>query len=225
MKESNFTLALRLLPGATWDTLYMVFVASFIGLLIGLPLGIILFVTGKGQIAEKRRLHQVLGIIVNIGRSFPFAILIIAVIPFTRLIIGTSLGTTASIVPLSIAAAPYIARIVEVSLQGVSFSLTEAALVMGSTTSQIIRKVLLPESLPNFIANFTVAVVNLVGYSAMAGLVGGGGLGTVAIQYGYQRFNGVLMFWTVVLLIIIVMIIQWLGGKLSKTISQKRGLL
>ncbi len=224
MTESNFALALRLLPGATWETIYMVFVSAFIGLLIGLPLGVILFVTGKGQIAERQRVHQVLSVIVNIGRSFPFAILIIALIPFTRFIVGTGLGTTASIVPLSIAAAPYIARICEVSLQSVSTSLIEAALVMGSTPIQIIRKVLLPESLPNFIASFTVAVVNLVGYSAMAGLVGGGGLGTVAIQYGYQRFNGMLMFWTVVLLILIVIAIQWVGGKLAKSISHRRGL-
>lgn len=224
MKESNLDLTLRLLPGAIGETLYMVFVAALFALLIGLPLGIILFVTGKGQFKEHSTLHKILGTIVNIGRSFPFAILIIALIPFTRWVIGTSLGTTASIVPLAIAAIPYIARIVETALQGISQSLIEAATVMGSTPSQIILKVLIPEALPNLIRSFTVAIVNLVGYSAMAGLVGGGGLGTVAIQYGYQRFNGVLMFWTVVMLIVIVQLIQWCGNKWASSLLKKRGM-
>lgn len=222
--ESNFALAMRLLPLAVWETFYMIFVSAFIGLAIGLPLGVILFITDKDQILEHPKLNKILGTIVNIGRSFPFAILIIAVIPFTRFIVGTSLGTTASIVPLSIAAAPYLARVIEVSLQGVSKDLIEASLVMGSSPMQMITKVLLPESLPGMISSFTVALVNLVGYSAMAGLVGGGGLGTVAIQYGYQRFNGVLMFWTVLLLILIVFGIQWAGNKLSNKIVKKRGL-
>lgn len=221
---NNFALAYRLLPMAIAETFYMVFVSAFIGLLIGLPLGVILFVTGKDQILYSPRINKILGSIINIGRSFPFAILIIAVIPFTRFIVGTSLGTTASIVPLSIAAAPYLARVIEVSLYGVNRSLVEAAVVMGSTPLQIIRKVLLPEALPNMISSFTVAVVNLVGYSAMAGLIGGGGLGTVAIQYGYQRFNPFLMFWTVILLILIVVGIQWAGNAISNKIVRKRGL-
>lgn len=203
---------------ATLETLYMVFVSAFFALLIGLPLGIILFISEKGT------LYKVLSTIVNIGRSFPFAILLIALIPFTRWIIGTSLGTTASIVPLAIAAAPFIARLVESALQGVSSSLIEAATVMGSTTSQIICKVLLPEALPTLILNYTTAIVSLVGYTAMAGLVGGGGLGAVAIQYGYQRFDGVIMFWTVVLLIIIVQLIQWAGNSWANALLKKRGL-
>jgi D-methionine transport system permease protein len=196
----------------------MVFVSAFFALSIGLPLGIILFITEKGT------LYKILSTIVNIGRSFPFAILLIALIPFTRWIIGTSLGTTASIVPLAIAAAPFIARLVESALQGVSTSLIEAATVMGSTKSQIICKVLLPEALPTLILNYTTAIVSLVGYTAMAGLVGGGGLGSVAIQYGYQRFDGVIMFWTVVLLIIIVQLIQWAGNSWANALLKKRGL-
>ncbi len=221
MIESNWALAVRLLPSAIWDTLYMVFVAAFFALLIGLPLGVILFTKSK----EKGRLYKTLDIIVNIGRSFPFAILLIALIPFTRFVVGTSLGTTASIVPLAIAAAPYIARVVEASLQGINPSLIEAAVVMGSSPWQIIRKVLIPEAFPSLISNFVIVIVNLVGYSAMAGLVGGGGLGTVAIQYGYQRFNGFLMFWTVVLLILIVQGIQWLGNRCVSGLLKKRGLI
>lgn len=192
----------------------MVFVALLFATIIGLPVGVILFQTG----------NRLLGAIVNIIRSFPFAILLIALIPFTRVIVGTSLGTTASIVPLAVAAAPYLARVVETSLQGVDPNLIEAARVMGSTKMQIIRKVLLPEALPNLISNFTLATVNLIGYSAMAGLVGGGGLGTVAIAYGYQRFNGPLMFATVVLLIVIVQGIQWIGGLWQRSLLTKRGV-
>jgi len=209
---------MSLLFSATLETLYMVFVSAFFALLIGLPLGIILFITEKGT------LYKILSTIVNIGRSFPFAILLIALIPFTRWIIGTSLGTTASIVPLAIAAAPFVARLVESALQGVSSSLIEAATVMGSTTRQIIWKVLLPEALPTLVLNYTTAIVSLVGYTAMAGLVGGGGLGAVAIQYGYQRFDGVIMFWTVVLLIIIVQLIQWAGNSWANALLKKRGL-
>lgn len=209
---------MSLLLSATLETLYMVFVSAFFALLIGLPLGIILFITEKGT------LYKILSTIVNIGRSFPFAILLIALIPFTRWIIGTSLGTTASIVPLAIAAAPFVARLVESALQGVSNSLIEAATVMGSKPSQVICKVLLPEALPTLILNYTTAIVSLVGYTAMAGLVGGGGLGAVAIQYGYQRFDGVIMFWTVVLLIIIVQLIQWAGNSWANALLKKRGL-
>lgn len=223
MIESNWQLMARLLPTAIFETLYMVLVSGFFALLIGLPLGVLLFVTGKGQFLEKRPFNRGLGAVVNVVRSFPFAILLIALIPFTRFVVGTSLGTSASIVPLTIAAAPYIARVVEAALKGVPHTLIEAATVMGSTPWQIVRKVLLPESLPTIIDSTTVAFVLLVSYSAMAGLVGGGGLGTVAIQYGYQRFNPALMFWTVVLLIVLVQLIQWLGTRLSLAIKHKRG--
>lgn len=205
---------LALLARATWETLYMVVLSVFFATLIGLPIGIILFETS----------NRLLGTLVNIVRSFPFAILLIALIPLTRLIVGTSLGTTASIVPLTIAAAPYLARVVETSLQGIDPQLIEAAKVMGSTRGQIISKLLLPEALPSMIASFTVAIVNLIGYSAMAGLVGGGGLGTVAISYGYQRFNGKLMAATVILLVLLVQGIQWIGARWSRSLLNKRGL-
>lgn len=225
MMENTWDLLVRLIPMATIDTLYMIFVSALIGLVLGLPIGVILFITGDGQIWERPKLHLFLSIVTNIGRSFPFAILIIAIIPFTRFIVGTSLGTTASIVPLSLAAIPYLARVVEASLQDVEKMLVDAAIVMGSNPIQIVLKVLLPEAIPTLISTFTVAVVNLVGYSTMAGLVGGGGLGTVAIQYGYYRFNGTIMLVTVILLILIVIGIQWLGAECRAKIARKRGLL
>ena len=165
---------------------------------------------------ERPLLNQMLGMLVNIGRSIPFAILIVAIFPITRFIVGTSIGTTASIVPLTLAAAPFMARVVEGALRQIDPNIIEAALVMGSTTRQIVRKVYLPEALPALIDGITLTVVNLIGFSAMAGLVGGGGLGKVAIQYGYQRFNGFLMIVTLILLLVLVACVQWLGGTLSK---------
>lgn len=207
----------------TWNTIYMVFVAGFFALLFGLPLGIILTITGRGHLKESLFIHRILGALVNVGRSFPFAILMVALIPFTRWLIGTSLGTTASIVPLAIAAAPLMARLVEGSLKEIDKPILEAAQVMGSSTWQIISKVLLPEALPSLMLGVTVMLVNLIGYSAMAGLVGGGGLGKVAIQYGYQRFDGVIMAETVILLIVLVQLIQWIGTGIANAILYKRG--
>jgi len=222
--DNNLKLAFELLPLQLWNTIYMVFVSAIFALAIGLPLGIILTITDKGHIKEKPHLHNLLEAIVNIGRSFPFAILMVALIPFTRWIVGTSLGTTASIVPLTVAAAPFIARQVEMSLKEIDKHILEAVIVMGSNTWQIITKVMLPEALPSVIAGTTTTVINLIGYSAMAGLVGGGGLGQVAIQYGYNRFNTFIMIITVLLLIILVQIVQWLGSSLTHTISKKRGI-
>lgn len=221
--QPDLDLALKLLPLQLWNTIYMVFSAAFFALLIGLPLGIILTITSRGHLKEQRQLYKVLETTVNIGRSFPFAILMVALIPFTRWLIGTSLGTTASIVPLTIAAAPFIARLVESSLKEVDRHVVEAAIVMGSTTRQIITKVLLPEALPSLITATTLTIVNLIGYSAMAGLVGGGGLGQVAIQYGYNRFNTFIMATTVILLIILVQAVQWFGTTLVNRIHRKRG--
>lgn len=221
--QPDLDLALKLLPLQLWNTIYMVFSAAFFALLIGLPLGIILTITSRGHLKEQRQLYKVLETTVNIGRSFPFAILMVALIPFTRWLIGTSLGTTASIVPLTIAAAPFIARLVESSLKEVDRHVVEAAIVMGSTTRQIITKVLLPEALPSIITSTTLTIVNLIGYSAMAGLVGGGGLGQVAIQYGYNRFNTFIMATTVILLIILVQTVQWFGTTLVNRIHRKRG--
>jgi len=225
MTPENISLALDLLPPALFDTLYMVVASSFFALLIGLPLGIILHVTAKGQIKENTAVYKSLGMIVNIGRSFPFAILMIALIPVTRLIVGTSLGTTAAIVPLSIAAAPFFARIVEQSLRDVDRAVIEASQMMGATDSQIIVEVLLKEPLPSLVSGFSSMVINLVGYSAMAGLVGGGGLGKVAIQYGYNQFNVFLMISTVVLLILVVECIQWISTKVVLHMQKKRGLI
>jgi D-methionine transport system permease protein len=222
MDAANLHLAWEILPLQLWNTIYMVFAAAFFAILIGLPLGVILTITGKGHIKENPSLYKILETLVNIGRSFPFAILMVALIPFTTLIVGTSLGTTASIVPLSVAAAPFIARLVETSLNDIDRHILEAAIVMGSNTWQIVSKVLLPEALPSLLSAVTLTLVNLIGYSAMAGLVGGGGLGQVAIQYGYNRFNTFIMVVTVILLIILVQVIQWIGGHLTAAILKKR---
>jgi len=221
----NIDLALQLLPLQTWNTIYMVAVSTFFAVLIGLPIGVILTITDKGHIKENASLYKVLETIVNIGRSFPFAILMVALLPLTRWVVGTSLGTTASIVPLTIAAAPFVARLIETSLKEVDHHILEAAIVMGSNTWQIISKVLLQEALPSIVSGVTLTVVNLVGYSAMAGLVGGGGLGQVAIQYGYNRFNTFIMVVTVILLILLVQGVQWMGNVVVKSILRKRGRL
>lgn len=220
---SNFDLAIQLLPLQLWNTIYMVFVSAFFGFVLGLPIGVILTVTDKGHVLEHSTVYKVLETLVNIGRSFPFAILMVALIPFTRWVVGTSLGTTASIVPLTLAAAPFIARLIETSLKEVDSHMLEAAIVMGSKPWQIVTKVLLPEALPSIVSGITLTIVNLVGYSAMAGLVGGGGLGQVAIQYGYNRFNTTIMIATVILLILLVQCIQWMGNYIGNSILRKRG--
>jgi D-methionine transport system permease protein len=223
MTPENIDLASSLLPVQLWNTIYMVFASAFFAVLLGLPIGIVLTISSKGHIKENLKLYKILETLVNIGRSFPFAILMVALIPVTRWIVGTSLGTTASIVPLTIAAAPFIARLVETSLKEVDRNILEAALVMGSRTRHIIAKVLLPESLPSIVQGITLTVVNLIGYSAMAGLVGGGGLGQVAIQYGYNRFNTFIMTVTVILLIVLVQVVQWIGNGIAHRIIRKRG--
>jgi D-methionine transport system permease protein len=223
MNHANIDLALHLVPIELWNTLYMVFVSAFFSILIGLPLGIILTLTDKGHLKENRIVHEVLGTIVNIGRSFPFAILMIAIIPITRFIVGTSLGTTASIVPLTLAAIPFFARIAEAAFKEIDKSLVEAAVVMGAAPCQIVRKILLPEALPSLIIGATTTFINLIGYSTMAGTMGGGGLGKIAIQYGYQRFNTFLIVVTVILLIILVQAVQWIGNQAAKSINHKRG--
>lgn len=223
MTPNDWTLALHIIPMGTLKTLYMVLTSCMIGILIGLPLGVILTITQQGHLKENPTINKTLGAIVNLFRSFPFAILIIALIPLTRWIIGTSLGTTASIVPLSIAAAPFLARVFQASLSEVDRQVIDAVVVMGSSTWQIIHKVLFKEALPSMIDGITLTIVNLVGYSALAGLVGGGGLGQIAIQYGYQRFNGLIMFLTVALLIVLVEFIQWGGGTLAFRINLNRG--
>lgn len=221
--NDNLQLAWRLIPYELLNTIYMVGVSAFFSFLIGLPLGIILMITDRGGLRENKFIHEGLGLLVNIGRSIPFAILIIAIFPFTRWVVGTSIGTTASIVPLTLAAAPFMARVIEGALKQVDAQMIDAALVMSSNRLQIITKVLLPESLPNLINGITLTVVNLIGYSAMAGLVGGGGLGKVAIQYGYQRFNGFLMLLTLIILLLLVEFVQWLGHGFARAVLKKRG--
>lgn len=207
---------LSLLINATLETLYMVLIASVIAILLGLPLGVLLYVTRKGHILEHAFVYQLLATLVNMTRSIPFIILMIAIIPFTRLIVGTSIGTNAAIVPLSLCALPFLARIVENALLEVNSGLIEAATAMGATPWQIIVKVLIPESLGSVINGITLMIINLVGYSAMAGAVGGGGLGDLAIRYGYQRFDAGVMLITILIMIILVQFIQWGGDKLAK---------
>lgn len=199
----------------------MVAVATIISGIIGIPLGITLVTTSKGHILENRFINQILGTIVNIIRSIPFIILMVAIIPLTRLIAGTSIGTTAACVPLTIVAIPFLSRLVETSIRDVDFGLVEAAESMGATPFQIIRKVLIPEALPTIINNITVLIVNLIGASAMAGAIGGGGLGDIAIRYGYQRFRPDVMLATIIILIVVVNVIQAGGDFASRKKNKK----
>ena len=199
----------------------MVAVATIIGGIIGIPLGITLVTTSKGHILENRFINQILGTIVNIIRSIPFIILMVAIIPLTRLIAGTSIGTTAACVPLTIVAIPFLSRLVETSIRDVDFGLVEAAESMGATPFQIIRKVLIPEALPTIINNITVLIVNLIGASAMAGAIGGGGLGDIAIRYGYHRFRPDVMLATIIIIIVVVNVIQAGGDFASRKKNKK----
>lgn len=211
----------KLLLTGTLDTLQMTVISTIMAMIIGIPLGVVLVVTSKGHILENNALNKVLGAIVNATRSIPFIILMVAIIPFTRMVVGTSIGTTAACVPLTLAAIPFLARLVETSIKDIQFGVIEAAQSMGASPFQIIRKVLLPEALPTLIDNVTVLIVNLIGYSAMAGAIGGGGLGDIAIRYGYQRFQGDIMLATIIILIIMVQVIQMIGDGLSKAMNKK----
>lgn len=211
---------LSLLLSASFATIYMVIVASIFAALVGLPLGVILYVTKPGNLLANKNIYRALSVIVNVTRSIPFIILMVAVIPFTRLLVGTSIGINAAIVPLSLSAMPFVARVVENALLEVNKGLIEAATAMGATTWQIIRKVLIPEALGSIINGLTLTIVSLIGFSAMAGAVGGGGLGDLAVRYGYQRFDVVMMLMTIVIMIIMVQFIQWLGDKLTKRFTR-----
>lgn len=203
------------------ETLYMVSLSTLFSVILGLPLGIILVITDKGHLCEKPKLNQVLGFIINIMRSLPFIILIIVLFPLARLVVGTTIGSTAAIVPLSIAAAPFVARVVESSLKEVSWGTIEASLSVGATIPQIIFKVMIPEALPSLILGITLTIINIIGYSAMAGAIGGGGLGDLAIRYGYQRFETDVLIATMVVLVILVEIIQAIGNCLSKKADKR----
>ena len=217
MSETIINLLLR----GTWETIIMTFLAGFFGFVIGLPLGIILFLTRKGQFLENTTVNRVLSFLINIFRSIPFIILIVWMIPFTRAIVGTSIGVSAALVPLSVGAAPFIARLVENSLLEIPEGLIEAARAMGAKPLQIVRKVLLPEALPSLINAATITLITLVGYSAMGGAVGAGGLGQIGYQYGYVGYDTFIMNIVLVLLIIIVFIIQFTGDFLSKKFNHK----
>ncbi|HHT43622.1 MAG TPA: ABC transporter permease [Firmicutes bacterium] len=213
--------ALSMLWTAAVETLTMVGAATVLAVLGGLPLGILLAATAPGGILEKPWLNRILGTVVNLGRSIPFIILMVAIIPFTRSIVGTSIGTTAAIIPLTVAAIPFMARLVEGSLREVDPGVVEAAHSMGAAPGEIIWKVLLPEALPGLVLAITVTAVNLVGYSAMAGAIGGGGLGDLAIRYGYQRFRGDVMLQTIVILVLLVQGMQMLGDKIANRLYHR----
>ncbi|KGK21089.1 methionine ABC transporter permease [Vibrio navarrensis] len=210
-----------LLLGATWQTLYMVAVAGVVGFAIGIPLGVILHISKKGGLLENTKLNKILGAIVNVGRSVPFLVLMVAIIPVTKLLVGTFIGTTAAIVPLTIGAIPFVARLIEGALLEVPSGLVEAAQAMGATPLQIITKVLLPEALPTIVNSVTITLVTLVSYSAMAGTVGGGGLGDVAIRYGFHRYDVVIMAVTVIMLIVLVQIIQSIGDAIVRRVDHR----
>ena len=210
-----------LLSKALGETIYMVAVSMTIASVLGIPLGVLLHTTSRGQILESPALNRIIGAIVNAIRSIPFIILMVAIIPLTRLLVGSAIGTTAAMVPLVIASVPFIGRQVETSLKEVPYGLVEAALAMGATPCQIIWHVLLPEAMSSIAAQLTTVIISLVGESAMAGAIGGGGLGDLAIRYGYQRFRPEIMLATVVILIILVQAVQFAGNTLAKRLDKK----
>ncbi|HIV87480.1 MAG TPA: ABC transporter permease [Candidatus Pygmaiobacter gallistercoris] len=220
MLDSILSLKEILLEGLG-STLYMVIGSTLLAYVIGLPLGVLLYTTAKGGIHENLPLNRVLGWVVNIGRSIPFIILIIALIPFTRLVAGKAIGPTAAIVPLVVGSAPFVARLVEQSLQEVDTGVIEAAECMGATRFQIILQVLLGESLPSLIRGLSITAITLIGYSAMAGTVGAGGLGDIAIRYGYYRYQTEVMLFTILLLVILVCLIQFLFGFTANRIDKR----
>ena len=211
----------NLLLQSIWETVVMTLASGVISFVAGLPLALILVATDRGGIAENFAVNRALGWVINGFRSVPFIILLVALIPLTRLIVGTSLGTAAAIVPLAIAAAPYYARVAEVSLREVDPGLIEAARAMGGNRWTIVREVLVPEALPGIVAGFTVTLVTLVGASAMAGAIGAGGLGDLAIRYGYQRFETGVMIAVVAVLIVLVSGLQWLGDRLVARLDHR----
>ncbi|MEU7296775.1 methionine ABC transporter permease [Streptomyces sp. NPDC012693] len=210
-----------LLEQGTVDTLYMVLWATVVTVLGGLPLGILLVLTDKGGLLQNRPVNKIVGAIVNVGRSLPFIILLIALIPFTTFVVGTFIGPTAMIVPLAIGAIPFFARLVETSIREVDHGLVEAVQAMGGGIPTIVRKVLLPQALPSLVSGVTTTVIVLIGYSAMAGAVGGEGLGSKAVTYGYQRFDTTFMLVTVVVLVLIVTVVQLIGDGVVRLLARR----
>ena len=222
MSGMSFAQLSQLLLQGTLDTLYMTLVSTAIAYLIGIPLGVILVITRRDGICPAPKTNAVLGTIVNIMRSVPFLILIIVLIPFTRLVAGTSIGATAPIVPLIVGAAPFIARMVESSLLEVDAGVVEAAQAMGASPWQIVTKVLLKESVPSLVTGAAIALTTILGYSAMAGAVGGGGLGDLAIKYGYHRYQTDVLLLTLIILVLLVQVIQALGNAVAKRIDHRK---
>jgi D-methionine transport system permease protein len=213
---------LRMLLNGLWETIVMTFVSGFFGFVIGLPAGVVLFLTRDGQILENRPLNRLVSAIVNVFRSIPFIILIVWMIPFTRMLVGTSIGVLAALVPLSVGAAPFVGRMVENSLLEVPHGLIEAARAMGATPLQIVRKVLLPEALPSIVNGASITLIALVGYSAMGGAVGAGGLGQIGYQYGYVGYDIVVMNTVLVLLVALVFLIQFTGQYIAKRVDHRK---
>ncbi|WP_019997905.1 methionine ABC transporter permease [Aureimonas ureilytica] len=211
-----------LLWRSTWETLLMTGASGLASLVLGLPIGLLLVLTDRGAILQNLWVNRILGGVVNAFRSVPFIILLVALIPFTRLVVGTSIGTLAAIVPLSVAAIPYYARIAEVSLREVDPNLVEAARSMGAGRWTIVREVLIPEALPGLVAGFVVTLVTLVGATAVAGAIGAGGLGDLAIRYGYQRFETSVMVAVVAILIVMVSVLQWAGDRLVARLDHRK---
>ena len=219
---ANFTEAmLELFVTSLWETIVMVGISGVVGALLGIPLGVFLRLTDHGGVLENGPVNKLVGWVVNAVRSTPFIILLVAIIPLTRFVTGSSIGTAAAVVPLTIAAAPFVARLVESALREVDHGLVEAAQAMGATTSQIVWKVLLPEALPGIVAGLTITFVSLTGYSAMAGAIGGGGLGDLCILYGYQRFLPEIMLAVVLVLIFFVQAVQSLGDWAVRKLSHR----
>lgn len=217
MSEAMISLLIK----GTWETIMMTFLSGLFGFIMGLPTGVLLFLTRDKQMLQNRSLNRVISVVVNIFRAIPFIILIVWMIPFTRMLVGTSIGVQAALVPLSIGAAPFIARLVENSLLEVPSGLIEAARSMGATPMQIVRKVLLPEALPSIINGASITLIALVGYSAMGGAVGAGGLGQIGYQYGYVGYDVLVMNTVLVLLVLFVFIIQWIGDLASKRVDHR----
>ncbi|MCQ2587696.1 MAG: ABC transporter permease [Treponema sp.] len=211
-----------LIGQSTLQTLLMVLISTIFALIIGFPLGVLLNVTNKFGIAPKPVFNAILSRIIDVFRSFPFVILMIVLLPLTRMILGTAIGTGPTIIPLSIAAAPFVARITETALNEVDSGVIQAARAMGSTNWQIIYKVLIPEAIPSVVSGITLTIINLISYSAMAGTLGGGGLGDLAIRFGYQRFRTNIMIISVIVIIIMVALIQFAGTKISNKMMSKR---
>lgn len=218
MSEPMFWMLLN----GLWETIVMTFVSGFFGFVIGLPTGVLLFLTRKGQILDNRPVNRALSVVVNIFRSIPFIILIVWMIPFTRMLVGTSIGVLAALVPLSVGAAPFVGRMVENSLLEVPHGLIEAARAMGATPFQIVRKVLLPEALPSIVNGASITLIALVGYSAMGGAVGAGGLGQIGYQYGYVGYDTLVMNTVLVLLVALVFLIQLTGQYISRKVDHRK---